>query len=173
MFCVFLVQKWFYFTDSFVQEQSPHSLVTGKPTIAFEPITAVRCVTRGHGKWVLVAKTIAARLWSSGRTWAGEGPVSRSIDSSLKRGNELESGAAFLSPPPASSFSSSSTSSKSLPQWHPAKDTWRQDGLIKDKPQSHAGEIACFQLHSLIPDLGNSKVARAKAIERKKRRKDG
>lgn len=173
-----LVRKWFYLIDLVVKEQPPHSLMTGnlciirKPTITFKPMAAVRCVTRGHRKWVLVVKTIAVCLWSSGRTWAGEGHVSKSFGSSLKRGNELESWAAFLSPPPASSFSSSS-SKPSAPEWHPAKETWREDGLIKDKPQSHAEEISCFQLHSLIPDLGSSEVVRGKAIERKKRRKDG
>lgn len=151
--CV-LSRNYFTPTELFVKKQSPHSLVTGnlciirRPTIAFEPIAAAHCVTRGHGKWVLVAKTAPACLWSSGRAWAGEGHVSRSFSSSLKRGNELESWAAFFfyHPHPPPLFSSSSTSSNPLPQWHPAKDTWLEDGLIKDKPQSHAGEIACFQL---------------------------
>lgn len=63
-----VVQKLFYPTELFVKKQSPHSLVTGnlciirRPTIAFEPIAAAHCVTRGHGKWVLVAKTVAACL---------------------------------------------------------------------------------------------------------------
>lgn len=109
MFCCVCCSWKFAGLEIILLQRSPHSLLTGnlcifgKPTIAFEPIAAVRGVSRGHGKWVLVAKTIAACLWSFGRAWAGEGHFSRALGSSLKRGNELESGSCFSvtpHPPP-------------------------------------------------------------------------
>lgn len=55
-----------YFADLFVKDKVSQQLgdwcILRKPTIAFEAIAAVRSVTRGHRKWVLVAKTIAACL---------------------------------------------------------------------------------------------------------------